>query len=214
MALRLRLVIWAVFAVALCATAHPEDVEKAAISKCFQSYKQSILEGNGRDALQNVDDKSVEYYADMLELARHGGKDEIKKYGIVDQMIILRIRLEFSPDTIMALNAEKLFIYGVDNGWIGENSVLELSIGEITVLDSTAKAQMVTRGVTVPIYFHFSKEDGEWKFSLRNVIVMAEDIIRDIHKKSGRTEEDFIFYLLEYTSGKEVSDDIWLPVGK
>jgi hypothetical protein len=60
-------------------------------------------------------------------------------------------------------------IRGVNQGWIGENSVLESDIGQAKVFGNDASAEYVMSGKPKPLKYRFTKEDGKWKVDLTTI---------------------------------------------
>lgn len=64
----------------------------------------------------------------------------------------------------------------------------------------------------MPFHWHFYKEEGSWKIDLTETLKIGEVAIIHLQEKSGETEEDFIFNLVEIISRKPVNPEtIYLP---
>jgi hypothetical protein len=51
--------------------------------------------------------------------------------------------------------------------------------------------------------FYFAKEDGKWRLALSKTTALADKGFEQLAKKSGLTEEDFLFKLLEDATKKK-----------
>jgi hypothetical protein len=112
------------------------------------------------------------------------------------------------------MTPEEVFIYAVNQGWIGKDSVLDSDIGQLQVFGNDASGEYVRGGKPTPLKFRLTKEEGNWKIDLTALTPPADQAISLLIKKEGLDEDAFIVGLVESVSGKKVSPSIWQPPGK
>ena len=106
----------------------------------------------------------------------------------------------------------ELFAYAVDGGWIGEDSVVNSDIGEVSISDDDAKAVFINNGQKTTFRYRFVREDGQWKLDLTAIMPVSDKAFEQIVESSGFDENEYILLALEAVSGEKPSDDIWQPL--
>ncbi|MFN6086371.1 MAG: hypothetical protein ACK476_15765, partial [Fluviicola sp.] len=94
-------------------------------------------------------------------------------------------------------------------GMVGKNSVANNSIGEITIDKEFAKGQFISNGKKSPLYFHFYKEDELWKVDLTSIFPMTNIVFKQLAEKSGLSENEYVFTLIEMITGTKPGNEIW-----
>ncbi|NTV81077.1 MAG: hypothetical protein HGA24_06605, partial [Candidatus Aminicenantes bacterium] len=107
-----------------------------------------------------------------------------------------------------------IFIHAVNNDWIGKNSVIATTIGNIQTSDGRGTAAVYMNEQEAPNRFHFIMENGAWKFDLVQILRDADQILKMQIQQSGSDEDKFIFRMIETVSGRKVLDSIWEPLKK
>ena len=186
--------------------------EKDAVKKCFDNYKKSILEGQGKEAIKYVDRKTTDYYDKELNLALTGDSSTIDELGLLDKLTVLIARHRIPKKDLLQMTGKTFFIYAVDNGMIGKNSVITIQIGDVNVEGNFANGQMVSNGQKTPLYFQFNKEDNEWKVDLTSIFPQSNMALNQMLLDQGLTHNQFIFQTLESLTGRKVTGDIWKPL--
>jgi len=105
-----------------------------------------------------------------------------------------------------------LFIYSIDKGMIGKNSVMSLESGEVNIEGNFAQASIIANGQTAPQKFEFYKEEGVWKLDLTALFTMSIVAFQKMIEQSGMSEREFIFRTLESITGRQPSEKIWQPI--
>src|SRR5688572_23627540 len=141
------------------------------VKKCFTNYKQAILEGRGNDAANQVDSKTIQYYGKELNLALTGDSATVNELNLLDKVTVLMVRHRIPVGQLVTMTGRDLFIYSVDNGMIGKNSVMTIELGDVKVEGNFANGQMVSGGQKTPLYFQFKKEGNEWRIDLTSLFV-------------------------------------------
>lgn len=183
--------------------------EVARVKKTFDSYKSAILNDKGEEAAAFVDSRTINYYNHILEAAKYADSNKINTLPLTDKITILSFRHRAAKEDIMSMDGKGLFVYAIKNGMVGKNSVSNNSIGEVTVDNDFAKGQLVVRGKAVPMYFHFYREQDQWKLDLTSLFPIANMTFKKMIEDSGEEENDYLFNLLEILTGKRPGPEIW-----
>lgn len=183
--------------------------EEKLIKESFEAYKMSILNDKGEEAVKYVDSRTVKYYDDILLSIKNADSLSVDSLNIIDKFMVLLIRQKSTKEEILAFNGTTLMIYAIHNGMVGKNSVSRITIGETTVNSNFATGQMVINEKRQPSYFHFYKEEGLWKIDLTSLFPATIVEFEKLVTNSGKTENEFICYLLELSSGKKTDNKVW-----
>lgn len=186
--------------------------EKSLIKECFSQYKTSILNKDGASSVQYVTQSTIEEYGKYLEWAKFGEKNELQNLSISNKLQVLLIKHRVPEKTILDSTGESIFQYAVSNGWIGEAGTVKTETGEINLYDNTAVADVVVDGKRVPVKFHFTKEDNQWKFNLVKLLKITNAALEMKLKERGTSEDQFITIVIESLSGRKMDESIWEPL--
>ena len=180
------------------------EENKIAVKATFENYQTAILNDNGQAAFKNIDKKTREYYSWASKSAKELDEKAIKALGFMDKMMILLIRQRVSRSDVLKMDGKALFIYAVENGWVGKNGVSQLSIGDISVNNNFATGVVLNNNQKSPLKFHFYKEDQLWKIDLTEISKWGEAMFVSQQKKSGKTMDEYILLLVQIVSKKPV----------
>lgn len=186
--------------------------EQDLVRKTFENYKSAILNDQGDSALLVIDSKTLKYYAEILELVRKADSNKIESLPTTDKFTVLMIRHRAAKTEIAGMNGEGLFIYAINKGMVGKNSVVNNEVGEVTIDKNFAKGQLLVNKKTAPLYFHFYKENSAWKLNLLSLMPASNVVFKNMIKDSGKTENEFLFEIFEILTGRKISPDIWRPL--
>lgn len=198
----------------LARSVHGSQPEEELVRRTFLAYKEAILQQRGQSAVSQVNKATLQYYARMKALAVDGLEKDVRQLRPMNKMMVLSLRHRVSADTLRAMTPEDVFIHGVNQGWIGKNSVLDSDIGQPRVFGNDASAEYVKGGKPTPLKYRFTKEDGRWKVDLTALTPIADQAMSMLIKQQGLDEDTFIVSLIESVSGKKVLSSIWQPLGK
>ncbi|MBN1952703.1 MAG: hypothetical protein JW801_15990 [Bacteroidales bacterium] len=182
------------------------------IRSCFEGYRSAILAAQGEKALDWVDKSTIRYYERMLELVFTADKTTVEQLGFMDRMMVLTIRYRVDPELLRRMDGKSLFIYAVNQGMIGKNSVSGLELGNVKVSGDSAKGIMESNGQASPYFFQFDREADGWKIDLTSVMKPAEDALCAYLKAQDIQENDFIFMALEMLGENPPGESLWDPV--
>ena len=116
-----------------------------------------------------------------------------------------------SKKEIQSMNGGGLLVYAIQKGMIGKSSVQRNRIGEVKLKGDIAKGQIVSGEQITPVYFDFNKEKGVWKIDLTSVFSLGTIGFKQVLKKSGLKENEYLIQVLEQMNGKKPSTKIWNP---
>lgn len=186
--------------------------EQKAVVQAFENYKSSILDDRGEEAVKYVDSRTIKYYGDMLELVKTADSAKVNSLSLLDKLMVFSIRHRTSKKDILSFDGKKLLIYAIKSGMVGKNSVQNNSIDEVTVENDFAKGQFINGTKKTPFYFHFYKEDQQWKIDLTSLFDVSNMAFSKVIEQSGQPENEYLFTLLEIVSGNAVGPEIWQKV--
>ncbi|SCY38318.1 hypothetical protein [Desulfoluna spongiiphila] len=189
-----------------------KEDETPMIQESFKQYKSAILNQDGFTAYYYVDSHTKAYYDDMLDKVMNASEYETKNMSLGSKVIVTMARHSISANTLRGMNGESFFIYAVENGWIGEESVSRLEIAVSNVDKNFAKTHIVDANGEAPFGFTFRKEDKTWRIDLTSMLPMTEMALEEQIKEIGIDEETFIRATLTQASGFQPDSSIWEPV--
>lgn len=180
----------------------------AAIKKSFSDYKAALARKDGKGAASLVDSATHAYYADMRKLALEADAPTVRKQSLIDKLMVLRMRSEFTPAQLRAMNAQQLIALGVDRGWVGSNTG-ENDVGEITVTGDRARGQAIIRGEVAPFFHEFRREGGHWKMNLVDLMRAVGPAMSEAARRMDMSEDEFVLFALEQGVGRKPDPAIW-----
>jgi hypothetical protein len=148
----------------------------------------------------------------MLDHVRKSDSTVIRQLPILDKLMIFVVRHRVPREDILSFNAQSLLKYAIQNGMVGKNSVLNNTIGDISIENGSAKAQLVVDGNLSPLNFEFNHEDGMWKLDLTSVFKATGAAFQAMADGSEMNEDEYIFTLLEMMTARKPGAEIWAPV--
>ena len=186
-----------------------QNSEQVAVKASFDRYKQAILNDRGEEASECVDSRTIKYYDQMLDLVKNADSAKVNSSSIIDKIMVFSIRHRATRDEILSFDGKSLFVYAIKKGMVSKNSVSNVTISEAMVDGDFAKAQLISQGQAVPIYFHFYREGGNWRINLTSLFPMTNGLFKKMVTDSGQEENEYLFSLLEILTGKRPSEEIW-----
>ncbi len=193
------------------AKAEQSSTEEEAVRACFQAYRTAILEGKGEVAVQYISQKTLDYYAEIRELALYQDAPRVMALDLMDRLMILSLRHRVGATRLQKMDAKQLFVYSVQNGWIGKDGIQRLRLAEITLEPRTAKAAYTFDGKETGLYLLFYKQHNAWSLDLTNVLRTGNAALVDALRQEGRDENEFIFNAIASVTGSRPPQSIWHP---
>ncbi len=186
--------------------------DKELVLKSFDNYKNAILTDKGEIAADFVDSRTMNYYSIILDKVKTADSIEIESMGLLDKLSVLTMRHRVPKKDLLSFNGKSLFIYAIDNGMVGKNSVANAELGDVVTNGDFSKAEFVVSGQKTPFFFHFYREDKIWKIDITHIFSLGTAGFKKIIQESGESENDFLTNILEMLTGKKPKEDIWKPI--
>lgn len=194
--------------------ANGQKNEEDLVKKSFQSYKQAILNDKGEEAVKYVDSRTIKYYSEILDLVKTADSTKVETLSILDRLMIFVIRFRTSKEEVLSFDGNSLLIYAIKSGMVGKNSVAANSIGEVSIEKDFAKGQLLVNGQKAPFYFHFYKENEQWKVDLTSIFPISTKALKKMAEDSEQDENEYLFSLLEMITGNQPGKEVWEPIIK
>ncbi len=182
------------------------------VRKAFENYKSAIMNDKGEEAVNYVDNNTIKYYADILEVAKTADSAKIETLNILDKLMVFSIRHRTSKEDILSFDGKSLLIYAIKSGMVGKSSVANNAIGDITIDKESAKGQFMVRGQKVPMYSDFHKENNQWKMDLTSLFPISTMAFKKMADDSGENQNDYLFSILELITNKKPGSEIWKSI--
>ena len=147
----------------------------------------------------------------MVDLALRADGETVRARNTIDKLMVVMLRHLVPLDSLEQMNGESLFVYAVDQGWIGTAGVINSDIGDVIVAGTHACANALSGGEETSLRWVFQKENGEWKQDLTSVMPAADQALTQITRETEVNEDEFLTGLIESISGKKVPDSVWGP---
>ncbi|HEY3429354.1 MAG TPA: hypothetical protein VGK39_01680 [Cyclobacteriaceae bacterium] len=192
--------------------AYGQREEEKLVRKSFDNYKSAILNDKGDEAVKYVDSKTIRYYGDILDLVKNADSTQVTSLSLLDKLMVFSIRHRTAKRDILSFDGKGLLVYAIKSGMVGKNSVANNGIGEVIIDKDFAKGEFISLGEKAPFYFHFHKEEGQWKLDLTALFSVSGAALERMVQESGHEENEFIFSMLELITGKKPGREIWEKV--
>ena len=180
------------------------------VKQAFGEYRLALVDGDGKSAADRVSSGSIDLYGQYRELSLGGSEETIKGLSMINRLQVLLVRHRVPLESLKAMDGRGLFVYAVDNGWIGKK-VVRIRLAEITALGRRATAKVTDLGKPTGDINHFIKEADGWKVDLLPTMKGADQLFQRLAKKSGQSENEYIISVITSLSGRQVTDMIWQP---
>jgi len=184
------------------------------IQKTFDAYKTAILNTDGPTAAAHVSKRTIDEYQQYVDWCRLADRQTLETLSTINKFQVLLLKHRIPKDDLMKMDGEAVFIHAVNNDWIGKNSVIVTTIGDIQTSDGRGTAAVSMNQEKAPSRFHFIEEEGSWKFDLIQTLRDADQILKMQMRQLGLEEDEFIFRMIESVSGRKVPASIWEPLEK
>ncbi len=185
------------------------------VHESFELYREAILAGDGEMAVQYLNQASIDYYDDLLKAALYLKESEFEKRTILDKMMILRLRMNFTAKELKNMNGRELIVYSIQKGWIGKSSVVNIELSEETKIKGDwATIEVLHNGQGSDLNFIFQKENDIWKLDINEIFKITNMTLAYFVQQSDYTEKEFIEMVLESADNKKVQKSHYKPMLK
>ena len=153
-----------------------------------------------------------DYYEEIRTLALTADRARLKQLTLTWQMGILGMRLRLTAKQLTSMTGRDLFVYAVDQGWIGKDTVANQDIGKITVTGDHAHAPSTVGGKTTPLKMQFIRQDGVWRLDMMHMMKFANTVMDQLREQTGVPEDEFLDRVVATVTGKRLTDATWEPL--
>ena len=194
-----------------CGGSPTEGVEKA-----FNAYKTAIEQNQYERAASMIDQKSIEYYTQIIKLAK---ETERKKLGAVNfnsKLIALALRQEFSKKELNDLTGEEVFAFAAKNHLNPMDSIGHYEIAKTVMESGLSKAvsRLRKKGELTETYLKFIKVDEVWKMNFASVMNDVNDSNTSIVLSGIKDENKRAIKMVRAISDKRIKRNIWIPADR
>lgn len=187
-----------------------DAIEKEGIYDVFEQFKSAIVQNRIPQAAALLDSGTVAYHSRLCKRIKTAGAKQMDTLPLFDKFIILLFRQSFDKSSLLKLDAPKLI-----EGLLREEIGIRLeTLGDVTVKDNTATGVRIGNGTPTRYVHYFFRENADWKISRRGSIEVFNEVIRAEIAESKKSDNDFLVARIERRTGKKVSPNVWLPLGK
>ena len=186
------------------------------VEDLFTEYKTAIEQKQYGKAAGLIDQKSVEYYNQVIKLAL---ETERKKLGAVNfnsKLMALALRQSYSKKELKDLTGEQVFAFAAENHLNPMDSIGQYTIAK-TVMESglnKAVSRMYRKGELTETYLKFIKVDGVWKMNFASVMNDDNDLNTSIVLSGIKDENKRAIKIIESISDKRIKRNIWVPANR
>ena len=183
--------------------------DAAAIRSTFEKYRAELLAQNGPGVPPLVSPRTIGHYDQVVRLAQKAGPAEIAGAGMMDRIMIARLRVEMPPEQLATLDGARLLIYGVDEGMIDASSVDGHSLGEVRVEGDRGFAEMLLGSEPTGVDWEFVRVGPGWTFDLAAGFPLINDTLSQAAAESDLSEDEFVFDAVSMVTGLPVDATVF-----
>lgn len=184
---------------------------ESAIRGVFDSYRSALLAGDGAAAYEFLSQSSIDFYVEMRDLALTAPRAELVARSLVDRLHVLTLRYVLAPQRLESMEPVDVVAYAVESGLIGQGTLQQQGLDEITVDGDEAEATILSEGSGTEFTYSFVQDPGGWKMDLLGVLDSANETFRDLIEEEGISETTFIFDTIEVITGQRPTRVLWDP---
>lgn len=190
----------------------PAGASPDAVKDSFLNYQAALLTGDGEKAANAVTQGSRDYYRAYADQALTLDRQGLKQLHVADRVTVMLLRHSLDRQQLESMTGGEIIAYAVEQGWIDKESTARIRLGDYAVQGDFASAALLGKdGAASPFKLEFLMEDGQWRLDLAEMLKIARFGIDYAVRQSGMSEEEFVFFVLEYSSGRKPGPEIWSP---
>ncbi len=203
----LSLFVLVLLALPLPAAANPEAVKES-----FQIYQAALLRSDGAKAAEVVTQSSRDLYRGYADQALTYDRADLERLHVVDRLSILLMRHDLPREELARMTGAEIIAYAVERGWIDKEGTARIRLGNYQVESDFATGTLLQPdGGETPFKVEFRKEDDQWRLDLVKMMEIGRYGIEHAIKQTGMSEDQFVFYVLEVSTGVAPGPEIWNP---
>ncbi len=187
-----------------------------AVDDLFEEYKAAIQQKQYGKAAGLIDQKSVEYYNQVIKLALEKERKGLGEVNFNSKLMALALRQNYSKKRLKDLTGEQVFAFAAENHLNPMDSIGQYTIAK-TVMESglnKAVSRMYRKGKLTESYLKFIKVDGVWKMNFASVMNEDNDLNTSIVLSGIKDENKRAIKIIEAISDKRIKRNIWVPANR
>ena len=191
--------------------------EKAeeSVRKSWGDYKDALVTKDGNKAASLVTNGTIQYFERLRERAVEAEESELRAMKPFQQAMVLMLRHQLGVDRLRGVDGRGLYaVISVGEDFVAFEDLDGMSIQSVKVDDGDfARLFLMKDGRRDSEPLRVVREKGAWKLDMEAMMVVAErhfaDMVREIEQSGEMTTDEFFLMILEETSGKPATPDIW-----
>jgi hypothetical protein len=189
------------------AAAVAQQADRAGVIRSTERYIAAIKAKDGLTAAKYIDTKGLKWYGDSAKLAISANRTQWEKLKFAQRLVVVRLRHELNRADLRKLDGPKTLAFGVERGWIDQESVNNLKIANVRVTGKTAKASI--ESAPSQYILNYVKEGDTWKLAILDLINLTNPVFENTAKESGMDPLEFMTFVIESTSTRKVDPAIY-----
>ncbi|WP_299399474.1 hypothetical protein [Pelagibius sp.] len=186
--------------------------DAAAVDQSFQAYRTAIMASDGAKAAAVVTQGSHDLYRQYADQALTLDRSGLNALHVMDRTNVLLLRHSLDRPRMETMSGEEIIAFAVDQGWIGKEGAERLQLGDYAVAgDAATGTVLAADGRRTSFQLQFLKEAERWRLDLVSMLNITRTAIEYSVKQSGMTEDEFLFLVLEISTGRKAGPEIWNP---
>ena len=183
-----------------------------AVRGALNDYRSAILSTRGEAAADLVSAATLTYYGRMRELALFGDSASVRRESFTDRLMVLVIRHRVPAESLLDMTSRELFVYAVEAGMIGRESVQRLEFGRVRMAGDSAGVEIEQAGTPSGTFFPVVREQGDWRVDLARMSELVDAALVAVAKQQRMSEDALLLFLIGGPSGGAVRPTIWRPL--
>ncbi len=186
--------------------------DATAVDQSFQAYRTAILASDGAKAAAVVTQDSHDLYREYADQALTLDRSGLNALHVMDRTNVLLLRHSLDRSRMESMSGEEIIAFAVDQGWIGKEGAERLQLGDYEVTgDAATGTVLAPDGRRTSFKLQFLKEAERWRLDLVSMLNITRTAIEYSVRQSGMSEDEFLFLVLEVSTGRKAGPEIWSP---
>lgn len=183
------------------------QAEADAVRAAARDYIAAAHGRDGAAAARLVSRETRAHYARLARLAVSAPEAQVRAAPLMERLMILMYRHRVPAADLRGLAGDAAFAYTIDEGWVSGDADGGPDVSQVPVYGKDDHAVLGDGEAAV----YFIREDGAWRWDMMPTVRAASATLAP-PPDSGMTEDEFVMFVLKYSSGRDPSPDIWRPL--
>jgi len=187
------------------------DPEATRIQQVFASYMAALRDKQGAAAADLMTPAVLESHSDLRMLALHASPAEVRALPLAQRVAVLGLRLRYAG-RLSAMTAHELFAAATTEG---TQRYGDITLSAPVVRGNVADAVLVSGGRRTSSRVAFVRGPAGWRIDTLPTNASTGCLLRANMRRAGVSryvENEIIPLMLQSTTGRTVSADIWQPL--